>query len=56
MKNYNDVWFLVDTDNTFVQAVKLGKVWLTSFDYEINSEIINVNIVALLKEDIDTKT
>jgi len=52
---YNDICFLADTDNTFVQALKLRKAWLEGFDYEIYSDLLNANIVALLKEEIDTK-
>lgn len=33
---YNDANFLVDTNNTFVYAIKLGKAWLKPFGYEID--------------------
>ena len=49
-KYYSDICFLVDTNNTFVQAVKPRKVWLQSFEYEIGSDVVSKNIDALLKE------
>ena len=53
MKNYNDVYFLVDIDNTFFQVVKTRKAWLKPFDYEVDNDNASANIDALLKEEID---
>ena len=52
---YNDICFHVDTENTFVQAIKLRKAWLQSFDYEIDSDLVSANIVALLNEEMDVE-
>lgn len=54
-RHYNDVCFLVDIDNTYVQAVNPRKAWLIVFDYEINNEIANTKIIVLLKEKIDNE-
>lgn len=54
-KYYSDICFLFDTNNTFVQAVKPRKVWLQIFEYEIDSNVISVDIHALLKEEIDVE-
>lgn len=50
---YNDIFFLEDIDNTFVWAVKSRKAWLQGFDYEIDSDLVNANIIALLKEEME---
>ena len=50
---YNDICFLVGIDNTCVQEVKSRKAWLQGFDYEIDSDLVNANIVALLREEIE---
>ena len=55
MKHYSDVYFLVDIDNTYAQAVKPREPWITTFDYEIDSETVNAKKFVLLKEDIDNK-
>ena len=54
-KYYIDICFLVDMDNTFVQAVKPRKSWLQSFDYEIDNDLVSGNIVAPLNEEIDAE-
>lgn len=54
-KYYSDICFLVDMNNTFLQAVKSRKAWLQSFDYEIDSDVVSANIDALLKEEIDVE-
>ena len=50
---YNDICFLVDIENTFVQEVKSRKAWLQHFNYEIDSDLVSANIVTPLKEEID---
>lgn len=54
-KYYNGICFLVNTDNNFVWEVKPRKAWLQSFEYKINSNVVNANIDALLKEEIDVQ-
>ena len=38
MKHYNDVCFLVDTNNTFIHAVKPRKAWLKPFGYGVEGD------------------
>lgn len=55
MKPYNDIYFLVDTDNTFVQVVKLRIALLKPFGYEIEVDDVTACIIAPLKEEIDVE-
>ena len=46
---------LVNIDNTFVQTLKSRVAWLKPFRYEIEVDDVSESIIALLKEEIDTK-
>ena len=50
IKHYNDVCFVVDIDNTFVQVSKPRKECVKPFHYEIEVDDVSVSIDALLKE------
>ena len=43
-KYYSNICFLVDTDNTFLQVVKLRKAWLQIFEHEIDSDVVSIDI------------
>ena len=47
---FNDIFFFVDSNNTFVHEVKMRIAWLQGFDYEFDSDLVNENIVVLLKQ------
>ena len=55
-KHYNDVYFLVDTNNTFVQEVKLRIAQQKPFGYEIKIDDFSEAITALLNAEINTKS
>lgn len=52
-KHYDDVCFLVDVDQTFVQATTPRVRWLRLLGYEINVDEASTTITNLLVEDID---
>ena len=54
-KHFNDVFFLVDTDFTYVQAVVPRVRWLRPLGYEINVDEVSTVITTLLAKDIDAK-
>lgn len=52
-KHYNDVYFLVDADYTYVQAVVPRVRWLIPLTYEVNVDEEILAITTLLAEEID---
>ena len=54
-KHYNDVYFLVDTNNFFLQECKLRIAWQKPFGYEIKIDDFSEAITALLNAEINTK-
>ena len=55
-KHYNDVFFLIDVDYTFIQAATPRVRWLRPLGYEINVDEASVAITALLEEEVDKTT
>ena len=52
-KLYDDIFFLVDADYTFLQ-VSIPRVrWLRPLGYEINVDEASATIIALLAEEVD---
>lgn len=54
-KHFNDVYFLVDVDFTYVQAIVPRVRWLRTFPYEIKVDEASTTIIALLVEEVDKK-
>ena len=54
-KYYDDVCFLVDTKNTYVQEVTPRVPWLRPLPYEINIDEVIVVITTLLAKKVDSK-
>ena len=54
-KYKNDVYFLVDTDNTYFEDVKSRVAWLKPLPCEINIDEVNAKIIAFLAKEVDTK-
>ena len=52
-KHYDDIFFLVDADYSFVQATTLRVRWLRPLGYEINVDEGLVAIKTLLAEEVD---
>lgn len=52
-KHYDDVYFLVDVDYTFVQDATPRVRWLRPLSYEINVDETSAAISALLVEEVD---
>ena len=48
-----DVWFLVDTNFTYVQVVLSRVIWLKVLPYEVNIHETSIAIITLLKEEVD---
>lgn len=54
-KHFNKLFFLVDIDCTYIQAVVPMVRWLRPLGNEINVGEASVAIVSLLADDVDTK-
>lgn len=54
-KHFNDVFFLVDIDFTYVQVAVPRVRWLRPLGYEINVDEASIAITTLLVEEIDNK-
>ena len=54
-KHYNDIWFLVNIDYTYVQAATPRVRWLRILGYENNVDEASIAITALLVGEFDTK-
>ena len=54
-KHFNDVFFLVDTDFTYVQVAIPRVRWLRPLGYEINVDEASTAIKTLLTEDVYAK-
>ena len=52
-KHDKDVFFLVDTNFTYVQAIMLRVRWLRALPYEVDVDEILEIIIALLAKDLD---
>lgn len=52
-KHYDDIFFLVDVDYSFVQAATPRVRWLRPLGYEINVDEASAAITALLAEEVD---
>lgn len=52
-QHYNDIYFLVDVDYTFVPATTPRVRWLRPQGYEINVDEASAVITTLLAEEID---
>ena len=52
-KYYNDIYFLVDIDYTYVQASTPRVRWLRPLGYEINVDEASVAIAIFLVEEVD---
>lgn len=52
-KDYDDVFFLVDINYTYMQVVLPKVRWLKPFPYEINIDEASTTITPLLQEEID---
>ena len=48
-----DIYFLVDTDNTYAQVVMARVRWLKALPYEVNIDETYTAITALLSEEVD---
>ena len=55
-QHYNDIFFLVDIDYTYIQAIVPRVRWLRPLGYEINIDEASVAITALLAEEVDKTT
>ena len=53
---YNDVFFLVDVDYTYVQEAIPRVRWLKPLPYEVNVDEASIAITALLAEEVDNIT
>ena len=54
-EHYDDIFFLVDIDQTYVQ-VEIPRVrWLRPLGYEINVEEASTKMTTLLTEEVDKK-
>ena len=54
-KHFNDVYFLVDVDFSYVQVVVPRVRWLRPLPYEINVDKAFIAITTLLAEEVDKK-
>lgn len=54
--HFNDVFFLVDTDFTYVQGTIPRVIGLRPLAYKINMDEASIAITALLAEEVDKKT
>lgn len=52
-KHFNDVFFLVDTDFTYVQAIIPRVRWLRPLGYQLNVDEASTTIKILLAEEVD---
>ena len=52
-KHYNDVFFLVDVDYTYVQETIPRVKWLKPLPYEVNVDEASTTITTLLSEEIE---
>ena len=52
-KHYNDIFFLVDIDYTYIQATIPRVGWLRPLGYAINVDEAFATITTLLVEEID---
>ena len=52
-KHYDDIYFLVDVDYTFVQVATPRVRWLRPLGYEINVDEASAAITNLLAEEVD---
>ena len=52
-QHYNDIFFLVDIDFTYIQVEVPRVGWLRPLGYEINVDEASTAITALLVEEID---
>ena len=52
-KHYDDIFFLMDVDFTFVQVATLRVRWLRPLGYEINVDEAFATIMTLLVEKVD---
>ena len=48
-----DIYFLVDTDNTYAKAIMPRVRWLKALLYEVNIDETSTAITALLSEEVD---
>ena len=55
-QHVNDIFFLVDIDYTYIQAVVPRLRWLRPLGYELDVDQASAAITALLAEDIDKAT
>ena len=53
VKHYNDVYFLVDIDYTYVHEVILRLAWLRLFHYEVNIDKVSTIITTFLEKEIN---
>ena len=51
----DDVFFMVDSDRIYIQAVRLRVVWVKPLPYEVNIDETKDIIEALINEPIDPK-
>ena len=52
-KYYDDIFFLFDVDNKFVQSSTPRVRWLRPHGYKINVDEASTTIIALLLEEVD---
>ena len=52
-KHFKDVFFLVDTDYTYVQAIVPRVIWLRTLGYKINMDEAFTTITTFFVEDVD---
>ena len=56
VENYrDDVCFMVDYENVYIQAIKPRTVWVKPLGYEVNIDETNDIIEALINEPINSK-
>ena len=52
----DDVYFMVDSDTVYIQAVRPRMVWVKPLPYEVNIDETKDIIEALVNEPVDPKT
>ena len=53
---YNDIWFLVDIDYTYIHAGTHRVRWLIPLGHEINVDEASATITTLLAEEVNKST